>query len=46
MKSFFLTLIFALTLWNCSSNQIVNLRTSKDIVKNYYESGGYDQRVG
>ena len=42
MKSFFLTLIFALTLWNCSSNQIVNLRTSKDIVKNYYESGGYD----
>lgn len=42
MKSFFLTLIFAFTLWNCSSNQIANLRTSKDIVKNYYESGGYD----
>jgi acid phosphatase len=45
MKSFFLTLIFALTLWNCSSNQIVNLRTSKDIVKNYYESGGYDREL-
>lgn len=45
MKSFFLTLIFALTLWNCSSNQIVNLRTSKDIVKNYYESGSYDREL-
>ena len=45
MKSFFLTLIFALTLWNCSSNQIVNLRTSKDIVKDYYESGGYDREL-
>ncbi len=45
MKSFFLTLIFALTLWNCSSNQIVNLRTSKDIVKDYYESGGYDKEL-
>lgn len=45
MKSFFLTLIFTLTLWNCSSNQIVNLRTSKDIVKDYYESGGYDREL-
>lgn len=45
MKSFFLTLIFALSLWNCSSNQIVNLRTSKDIVKDYYESGGYDKEL-
>ena len=45
MTSFFLTLIFALTLWNCSSNQIVNLRTSKDIVKNYYESGSYDREL-
>ena len=45
MKSFFLTLIIALTLWNCSSNQIVNLRTSKDIVKDYYESGGYDKEL-
>lgn len=45
MKSFFLTLIFALSLWNCSSNQIVNLRTAKDIVKDYYESGGYDKEL-
>jgi acid phosphatase len=45
MKSFFITLIFALTLWNCSPNQLVNLRTAKDIVKDYYESGNYDAEM-
>lgn len=45
MKSFFLTLIFSLTLISCSSNQLVNLRTSKDIVKDYYESGKYDEEM-
>jgi len=45
MKSFFLTLIFSLTFFGCSSNQLVNLRTSKDIVKEYYESGKYDDEM-
>ena len=45
MKSFFLTFIFALTLWYCSSNQLVNLRTSKDIVKDYYESRKYEKEM-
>jgi uncharacterized protein YcfL len=45
MKSYFLTLIFSLTLISCSSNQLVNLRTSKDIVKDYYESGKYNEEM-
>lgn len=45
MKSFFLTLIFSLTLFGCSSNQLVNLRTTKDIVKEYYESGKYNEEM-
>ena len=45
MKSFFLILILTLTFWSCSSNQIVNLRTAKDTVKNYYESGKYDEEM-
>lgn len=45
MKSFFLTLFFSVTLISCSSNQLVNLRTSKDIVKEYYESGKYDEEM-
>jgi len=45
MKSFFLTLIFSLTFFGCSSNQLVNLRTSKDIVKEYYESGKYTDEM-
>ena len=45
MKSFFLILILTLTFWSCSSNQIVNLRTAKDKVKNYYESGKYDEEM-
>lgn len=45
MKSFVLTFTLALTLWSCSSNQLVNLRTAKDTVKDYYESGGYDKEL-
>ena len=45
MKSFFLTLIFSLTFFGCSSNQLVNLRTSKDIVKDYYETGKYTDEM-
>ena len=40
-----INLFFILILISCSSNQIVNLRTSKDIVKDYYESGGYDREL-
>ncbi len=36
-----LTLIFT----GCSSTEIVNLRTAKDIVKDYYESGKYDKEM-
>lgn len=44
MKKFInLLLIFALI--SCSSNQIINLRTAKDIVKDYYETGGYDKEL-
>jgi acid phosphatase len=45
MKSFVLTFTLALALWSCSSNQLVNLRTAKDTVKDYYESGGYDKEL-
>jgi acid phosphatase len=44
MKNILLLLI-ATTFIGCSSNQIVNLRTAKDIVKDYYESGGYDKEL-
>lgn len=44
MKNF-ITLLLTLTLLSCSSNQIVNLRTAKDIVKDYYESGKYDEEM-
>jgi acid phosphatase len=44
MKNYFLLfLVFALI--SCSSNQLVNLRTSKDIVKEYYESGMYNEEM-
>ncbi len=46
MKYYFaciISLIF--TLIGCSSNQIVNLTTAKDIVKDYYESGKYDEEM-
>lgn len=45
MKSFFLAITLALALWNCSSNQLMNLRTAKDNVRDYYESGGYDKEL-
>lgn len=44
MKNF-ITLLLTLTLISCTSNQIVNLRTAKDIVKDYYESGKYDEEM-
>ncbi|MBK7632071.1 MAG: hypothetical protein IPJ23_15445 [Ignavibacteriales bacterium] len=40
-----LILIFGLILFSCTSNQIVNLRIAKDIVKEYYESGKYDEEM-
>lgn len=45
MKSIFLTLILTFTFWNCSTNQIVNLRTAKDIVKDYYQSGKFNEEM-
>lgn len=53
MKSFFisstfnfsLTLILSLTLLNCSSNELLNLRVAKDRVKDYYESGRYEKEL-
>ena len=44
MKNYFLLfLIFVFV--SCSSNQLVNLRTAKDIVKDYYESGKYEKEM-
>lgn len=37
--------ILAIFLWDCSSNQLVNLRIAKDTVKDYYESGKYDEEL-
>ncbi len=45
MKYYFTLLVLTLALISCSSNQIVNLRTAKDIVKDYYESGKYDEEM-
>ena len=45
LKIFVLYLTVALTFISCSSNQLVNLRTSKDIVKDYYESGKYNEEM-
>lgn len=41
----FITLLLIFALISCSSNQIINLRTAKDIVKDYYETGGYDKEL-
>jgi len=41
-KNLTLTFILTLFLVSCSSNEIVNLRTAKDIVKDYYETGRFD----
>jgi predicted secreted acid phosphatase len=44
MRYYFLVfLVFSLI--SCSSSQLVNLRTAKDNVKEYYESGKYDEEV-
>jgi len=40
-----LVLFLTLTLVSCSSNQLVNLRTAKDMVKDYYESGKFDEEM-
>lgn len=40
-----LIIIFSLILIGCSSNQILNLSAAKDIVKDYYESGKYDEEM-
>lgn len=53
MKSFFsipsraLTLILTLTLslFGCTSDELLNLRVAKDRVKDYYESGKYDKEL-
>lgn len=49
MKSFSLIIVLnlaiILTLSSCMSNQPVNLRTAKDIVKDYYESGKYNEEL-
>jgi len=44
MKKYFLV-FFVLALISCSSSQLVNLRTAKDIVKEYYESGKYNEEM-
>lgn len=44
-KIFVLSLIVSLTFINCSSSQLVNLSTAKDIVKDYYESGKYNEEI-
>lgn len=44
-KIFVLSLIITLTFISCSSNQLMNLRTAKDTVKDYYESGKYDEEM-
>lgn len=44
MKNYFL-LFFIFAFIGCSSNQLVNLRTAKDIVKDYYESGKYNAEI-
>lgn len=45
MKSFFLALVITFAFFGCSTNQLVNLRTAKDIVKDYYESGKYNEEM-
>lgn len=40
-----LTLILTLTLLSCTSDELLNLRVAKDRVKDYYESGRYDEEL-
>lgn len=44
MKNYYL-LFFVVAFISCSTNQLVNLRTAKDIVKDYYESGKYNEEM-
>jgi acid phosphatase len=42
---YYLILLLSIILISCSANQLVNLRTAKDIVKEYYESGKYNEEM-
>ena len=45
MKQICVIIIFSVVFIGCSSNEIINLRTAKDIVKDYYESGKFDKEL-
>lgn len=47
MKLFFIgfTLFITITLVSCSSNKLLNLTTAREQVKQYYESGEYDNEL-
>ncbi|MFN3874080.1 MAG: HAD family acid phosphatase [Ignavibacterium sp.] len=45
MKHIIIIFIVTILLWDCSSNQLINLRIAKDAVKDYYESGKYDEEL-
>lgn len=40
-----LLIILPFVFISCTSHQIINLRTAKDIVQDYYESGKYDKEL-
>ena len=42
---YYLILLLSIILISCSSSQLVNLRTAKDVVKDYYESGKYNDEM-
>jgi acid phosphatase len=42
---YYLILFLSIILISCSANQLVNLRTAKDIVKEYYESGKFNEEM-
>lgn len=41
----FIVLFLTFIVSSCCSTEIVNLRTAKDIVKDYYESGKFDEEI-
>ena len=45
MKQICIIIILSVVFIGCSSNEIINLRTAKDIVKDYYESGKFDKEL-
>ena len=45
MKHIYSLIFLSLFFISCSSNEVVNLRTAKDVVKEYYESGKYDEEL-